>query len=143
MTLWANIANLVTGSGGGRRAFTDTGAAHTFKAYGDAGEDLTNNVKIVEQGRFARELVAAGVTDQVLGTTGAINDYLNHLVVQVNTTATSQVMLGDGVAAAEIIVPANTPVGVHVVAINHKASVGGWRVTTAAGVTVYAVGRFT
>lgn len=90
------------------------------------------------------ETVAAGQTDQVLGPVGKIGDILARLIVTVATAATSAVSIKDGAAGASIpIVPAVTPVGVYAVEIGARsAAAGGWRITTAAGVTVVAVGRF-
>jgi hypothetical protein len=41
--------------------------------------------------RFQYETVAASQTNQVLGGTGAIGDYLHRVIVVVNTAATSTV----------------------------------------------------
>lgn len=92
------------------------------------------------------ETVAASQTDQVLGPTGKAGDILQLLVITVNTAATSAVSIKDGAGGAAIpIVPANTPIGVYSIWIGARAvtqASGGWRVTTAAGVTVMAVGKF-
>jgi hypothetical protein len=93
---------------------------------------------------WAYETVVAGQTDQVLGPTGAIGDYLEHLIITVATAATAQVQLKDGSGSAYTILP-NTPgggVGVYVVPIKACSSSGAWKVTTGAGSTVLAAGHF-
>lgn len=88
------------------------------------------------------EAVAAGETDEPLGT-GAIGDRLISLVCTVATAATSAVSIKDGGGSAIPVLAANTPIGAYTVVINAASAVGGWSVTTAAGVTVVATGIFT
>jgi len=91
------------------------------------------------------ETVAASQTDQALGPTGNRGDVLERLIITVNVAATATASIKDGTAGASIpIVPATTPVGVYSITIGAKsAAAGGWLVTTGAGLTVLAVGRFT
>lgn len=91
------------------------------------------------------EEVAAGQTAQQLGPVGALGDVLQRLVVAVTAAATSTVSIIDG-NVSMAIVPANTPVGVYSIEIGARAKVTttpGWKITTGAGVSVVAVGRFT
>jgi hypothetical protein len=88
------------------------------------------------------EHVGASATEQVLGTTGAIGDYLHRLIITVGTAATSQVTINDG-ALAHILVRPNTPIGVYSIEMNTFCEAGPWKITTAAGVEVIAVGNFT
>lgn len=88
------------------------------------------------------EAVAAGQTDQVLGTTGTAGDVLEQLIITVAAAATGTVSIKDGAGSAIPITAANTPIGVYSVNIGAKASGAGWKVTTGAGATVLAVGRF-
>jgi hypothetical protein len=92
---------------------------------------------------YQYKTVAASQTAQVLGTTGAAGDYLHRLIVTVNTSATSTVTLTDGVTAIPIV-PANIASGIGVVnvEVNAASLTSGWKVTTGAGVTVVAVGKF-
>lgn len=72
-------------------------------------------------------------------------DLLARLVITVGTSATSAVTLADGNGAAIPIVPANAPIGVYYVEIGALSKVPttpGWKVTTLAGSTVLAMGRF-
>ena len=91
--------------------------------------------------RYAYEAVAASQTDQVLGGTGAVGDYVHRLLVAVATAATSTVTLKDG-ANTVLSIPANTPIGVYSVEVNAVSRTGAWSVTTGAGVTVVGVGVF-
>lgn len=90
------------------------------------------------------ETVAASQTNQVLGGTGAVGDYLEHLVITVGTAATAQVQLKDGSGTAFTVLP-NSPgggIGVYSVPVRAASSSGAWQVTTGAGSTVLAVGVF-
>lgn len=89
------------------------------------------------------EAVAISQTDQVLGPTGAAGDVLERLIVSVATSATGTVSIKDGSGSAIVITAANTPIGVYSVAIGARSTGGAWKVTTGAGATVLAVGRFT
>lgn len=102
-----------------------------------------------EQNAVARgeyETVAASQTDQVLGATGgAAGDLLEKLYITVSTAATAAVSIKDGSGSAIPILP-NSPgggVGVYVVPLSIAATGAGWKVTTGAGSTVVAIGRFT
>jgi hypothetical protein len=88
------------------------------------------------------EHVAASQTAQVLGTTGAIGDYLHRLVITVGTAATSTVSLLDN-TTSHVLVAANTAIGVYSIEINTFSKNGAWKVTTGAGAEVIAVGNFT
>ena len=94
------------------------------------------------------ETVAASQTDQMLGATGAVNDYLEGLICVVATAATSQVQIKDGNGSAITVLPNNVgggvgtyfvPLGLACIA----ATTPGWKISTAAGVTVIATGNFT
>lgn len=88
------------------------------------------------------ETVAASQTDQVLGTTGSVGDFLGRLVVTVGTSATGTVSIKDGAGSAIPIVAANSAIGVYVVDVGARSTAGAWKVTTGAGATVLAVGKF-
>ena len=87
------------------------------------------------------ETVAASVTAQVLGQSGAVGDTIIRLIVTVNTAATSTVSIIDN-ATSIAIMPAVTPVGVYVIDLGVQSVSGAWKVTTGAGATVLAVGNF-
>ena len=101
-------------------------------------------------GRFdfttEHEDVAVSQTDQILGAVGAVGDILEDLVVNVATSATGTVSIKDGNGAAIVITAANTPIGVYSVKIGARcknATTPGWKVTTGAGATALAIGKFT
>lgn len=91
--------------------------------------------------RYEYETVAASQTAQVIGATGESGDYLHRLVVTVATSATGTVSLLDN-ATSIPITAANTPIGVYTVDIGATSKNGPWKITTGAGATVIAVGRF-
>jgi len=92
------------------------------------------------------EAVAASQADQILGPAGHVGDVLEQLVITVATAATGTVSIKDGDGAAIPITAANTPIGVYSVRVGARcvnATTPGWKVTTGAGATVLASGRFT
>ena len=109
------------------------------------GDDSTNNVKVVEQGRFTLQAIAASQTDKLCGAVGAVGDFLHRIIITVNTALTGTVAIADGNGADIQISPASGSVGVFSVKINAtsvNATTPGWKVTTGAGATVVPVGRF-
>lgn len=88
------------------------------------------------------EAVASSQTDQVMGPVGAAGDILQELVVTVTAAATSAVSIKDGGGSAIPIVPANAAIGVYSIRVGALSTSGAWKLTTAAGVSVLAVGRF-
>ena len=88
------------------------------------------------------EHVAASQTGHVLGTTGAVGDYLHRLIITVSPAATSTVTLLDG-ATSHALVKANTPIGVYSIEINTFSKNGAWSITTGVGAEVIAIGNFT
>ena len=98
--------------------------------------------------RYFYEHVAASATAQVLGTTGAVGDYLHRIVCTVTTGATGNVVIVDGSGAGILthtVVPASASLvpGVYNVELNAVSANGAWKITTGAGVEVMAVGIFT
>lgn len=93
---------------------------------------------------YQYEAVAAGQTDQVLGATGGAGDYLEGLLCVVATAATSSVDIQDGANSAISVLPANVGAGIgsYYIPIKATSVAGAWSVTTGAGVTVFATGRF-
>jgi hypothetical protein len=92
------------------------------------------------------ETVAASQSDQILGAVGAKGDVLERLIVTVATAATGTVSIKDGNGSAISVTAANTPIGVYTVHIGARstsATTPGWKITTGAGATVIAVGKFT
>ena len=98
--------------------------------------------------RYFYEHVAVSQTAQVLGTTGAVGDYLHRLICTVSTAATSVVQIVDGTGTGILthtILPnaVGGGIGVYNIELNTVSANGAWKVTTGAGVEVMAVGIFT
>ena len=98
--------------------------------------------------RYQYEHVAASASAQVLGTNGAIGDYIHRLVITVATAATSLVQVVDGTGTGILthtILPNNVGqgVGVYNVELNAVSQNGAWKITTGAGAEVMAIGIFT
>lgn len=91
--------------------------------------------------RTSYETVAAGVSDQVIGSEGKAGDVLQRIICSVTALATSDVSIKDGAGSAIPVLPINTPLGVHSVELGVQC-VTNWKISTSAGVTVLAVGRF-
>lgn len=89
------------------------------------------------------EAVEASATDQVIGPVGAAGDIIERIVVSVATAATSTCSIKDGSGLAIVITAANTPIGVYSIMIGARSTGGAWKVTTGAGATAIAIGRFT
>ena len=97
--------------------------------------------------RYFYEHVAASQTEQVLGPTGAVGDYLHRLVCTVTTASTSIVRIVDGTGAGILthtVLPNSVGggVGVYNIELNAVSANGAWKITTGAGVEVMAVGIF-
>lgn len=92
------------------------------------------------------ETVAASQTAQVLGTTGAIGDTLDGLLVVPGTTSPGVVTILDGATSIPVFVGGASSVSTLIpfwVQIGAKSVSGAWKVTTGANVSVFATGDFT
>lgn len=90
------------------------------------------------------EAVAAAQTDAALGPVGAKGDVLDVIIATcTGAGVTNTVSIKDGGDAAIPLVPTNAPAGVYAIPIGARSRTGAWQVTTAATVTVLAVGKFT
>jgi hypothetical protein len=108
----------------------------------------TTNTALTDFGAGEYETVAAGQTDQILGATGAVGDYLAGLLITPTTTGAGSVSIKDGNGSSIAIfntgtlsnlVPFFVPLGIKTV----NATTPGWKVTTGTNVTVIGVGNFT
>ena len=94
----------------------------------------------------ARQVIAPSATNTPLAQSGlgAIGDYISHLVCVVATAATAQVQIKDGSGTAVTVLP-NSPgggIGTYVIPSLGASLLGAWQISTGAGVTVIARGRF-
>ena len=93
-----------------------------------------------------RQVIEALATNTPLAQSGlgAIGDYISHLVCVVATAATAQVQVKDGSGTAFTVLP-NSPgggIGTYVIPSLGASLLGAWQISTGAGVTVIARGRF-
>jgi hypothetical protein len=130
---------------GARQAKGTSGSVHVKITDPGPSVDVANGCTVVELGQFDYETVAASQSNQALGVTGGLGDYLNHLLIVPATTGAGTVAIKDGAnAAINVFVTGTlsnlTPIIVplHIVSTN-----GAWQITTGANVSVIAVGRFT
>lgn len=91
------------------------------------------------------ETVAAGVTAQVLGTVGALGDVLDGLLVIPAATTLGVVTVLDGATSIPLYVGGTVGAALQPFYLdmrNSKSVSGPWKVTTGAGLSVIAFGRF-
>ena len=94
----------------------------------------------------SRQRIVANASNTPLAQTGlgAIGDYISHLICVVDTAAAAQVQVKDGSGTAFTVLP-NSPgggVGTYVIPSLGPSLLGAWQISTGAGVTVIARGRF-
>jgi len=92
------------------------------------------------------ETVAASQTNQVLGGTGDIGDFLGHLLVIPATTSPGAVSIKDGSRTAVTVFAGGASsvsnLAPFCIPVQAKSFSGAWQVTTGADVSVIAVGDF-
>lgn len=110
----------------------------------------TTPLPVSEQGSFNAEYetVAASQTDQILGATGGVGDYLAGLLIIPATTGAGTVSIKDGNGTGVNVFVAGTladlrPIWVPLGIKSVNATTPGWKVTTGANVSVLATGNFT
>jgi hypothetical protein len=119
----------------------------TSKATIGAGGLAISNTPLTNFGAGKYETVAASVTAQVLGNTGAIGDYIEGILVIPATTSPGLVTLLDssstsipvfvgGASSIATLHPFFIPLGM--ISLN-----GAWKLTTGANVSCIAIGNFT
>lgn len=127
---------MIANSGGDRNislAVTDNGSGVLT---------LTTGTQDVSNAEY--ETVAASQTAQVLGSTGAIGDYLGRLVITPAAVAVGVVTLLDGVISIPILAAGTLPtIAPFFIDIGAKSVSGAWKVTTGLSVSVIGIGNFT
>ncbi len=92
------------------------------------------------------ETVAASQTAQVIGTNGALGDYIGGVLVIPATTSPGNVLLLDNSTSITIFAGGVSSVGSlapFTIALGAKSVSGAWKITTGANVSVIAFGNFT
>jgi len=92
------------------------------------------------------ETVAASATAQVLGSTGAIGDYIAGILVIPATTSPGAVTLLDNNTSIPVFVGGASSVGSLIpffIPLGIKSVSGAFKITTGTNVSVMAVGNFT
>lgn len=86
------------------------------------------------------QAVAASQTALAIGA-GSKGDLIGRVIITVATSVSGTCSLTDGADAAIPLTAANTPIGVYVVDLDIKCKAS-WKLTTGAGATALACGRF-
>jgi len=119
-----------------------SGAAHVYVTSLFAGENQTLNVQETINGANEYETVAAGQTDQVLGSVGAAGDYLDSLLLTVGAAAAITVK-DNATTIFTFTFGAAVTTGPVEIPIRAKSVSGAWKVTTGASMTALVKGLFT
>ena len=108
------------------------------------GEDSTLGARYTADIGYQYETVAASQTNQVMGATGAVGDYLKGVLVLPTTPAVGAVTVVDGANTINLlssgtladIAPFFVPLGLISVS-------SAWKITTGAALSVVGIGKFT
>jgi len=104
-----------------------------------------HNIDRISNGDY--ETVAASQTDQVLGGSGAIGDYLLRVAITPGTTSPGAVTVKDGGGSAITVFTGGASsvadLKTFFVDIGMTSKVGAWTMTTGANVSAIAIGNFT
>lgn len=109
----------------------------------DAG---TLRVALADISNGEYETVAASQTAQVIGSTGAIGDYIQGILVVPATTSPGNVLLLDNATSMTVFTGGTTSVSNLVpffIPLGLKSVSGAWKITTGASVSAIAIGNFT
>ena len=122
----------------------------TRRVTGQADQNLDLRVDASGRLEFSAssnyETVATSQTDQMLGSTGAIGDEIEGLLVVPATTSPGSVVVKDGATSITVFVGGASSIGSVIpfyIPLNLKSTLAGWSVTTGANLSVIATGRFT
>jgi hypothetical protein len=123
---------------------------HTTMDASQLGTLVRSSVPVITGG-FLYQTVGAGLGGsgairlETASGTGAVGDYLEHIVATVTDTVNSHVDLQDGAGAAIHIFPNDVAggVGTYHVALGILSKNGAWGISTGTGVEVLVTGRWT
>lgn len=105
----------------------------------------TNPLPVVGAGNY--ESVAASQTDQALGATGAIGDFLAGVLITPATTSPGAVSIKDGAGSSITIFTGGASSVADLkpffVPFGANSTAGAWKVTTGANVSAIGIGKFT
>jgi hypothetical protein len=90
------------------------------------------------------DTIPASRNDEPLGPIGGAGDVIERLVIVPATTAAGNVSIKDGTTGAISVFATGTlsDLKPHVIYLGMRSTVGAWKVTTGANVSVIAIGRF-
>lgn len=114
-------------------------------AVGQVAVSATNRFPVDARGAgLEYETVAASQTAQVLGTTGAIGDYLSHVILQPATLAAGTTTILDNATVIYTFTTGTlSDLRSITVPIGALSVSGAWKITTGANITATAFGDFT
>lgn len=116
-----------------------TGEADVVDVAVHPGEDATNDVIRVEK-QLAYETVAASQTAQVIGTTGAVGDHIDNILIVPATTSPGNVLLLDNATSITIFTGGAVSVAdlkpILLNDLGYTSVSGAWKITTGANVSV-------
>lgn len=94
--------------------------------------------------RLQYETVAAGQTAQVLGSTGAVGDYLSHVVLQPAAVGAGTTTILDGTTVIFTYTAGSlSDLGPRTVPMGARSVNGPWKITTGSNMAAVAFGKFT
>lgn len=139
------VLHAVDSSGNPVPLFGSGGAAYVADVAVHPGEDATLDAQVTRDLAEYEVVPLNSTAGVVLGSTGAIGDYIDKLIITVQTAASALTQIKDGSGSAVTVLP-NSPgggVGVYVVPLGIKSTAGAWTVITNAGSNAIATGNFT
>lgn len=123
-----------------------TAAASLSVVLSSDGPGTTSLAAVAKSVAGNYETVAASQTDQVMGSAGAVGDFLRHVLVVPASTSPGAVLIKDGDGSAIIIfaggalsVASLAPI---IVPLGLLSTSGSWKITTGASVSAIGVGSF-
>ncbi len=133
--------------GSGQDATVQTDAQGRLLVSGlpvSAGSKAASGSLSVVSAGLEYETVAAAQTAQVLGATGAIGDFLSHVILQPVTTAAATTTILDNATVIYTYTGGTlSDLRPIIVPLNLFSVSGAWKITTGANMTAIGIGDFT